>query len=199
MNSIVENEVKDLLFTFYSDEQIRKMSVAKIEYERPYESVGKNVPTKGGIYDPRLGLMSERQKERCETCGGTWNSCQAHFGHIELTQPVFNPVTFRTLVNILKITCWHCHSFLWGKNDVRYFEYFITFFSTDNLFSPNLKKREWLNLFNLLEEGKLKEAMEARALLNYEGNAPKTVLSSFSRAFLTFFSFAKRLYKDKGQ
>ena len=37
--------------------------------------------------------------------------CPGHFGHIELAVPVYNPLTFGTVVRLLRSMCLHCGKF----------------------------------------------------------------------------------------
>ena len=40
-------------------------------------------------------------------------------GHIELLLPVYNPINFQTLFNILRNKCWSCHKFRIHKDKIR--------------------------------------------------------------------------------
>lgn len=47
---------------------------------------------KGGLYDPAFGPMDA--KEKCSTCGLNHFECPGHFGHIEVSVPLYNPLVF---------------------------------------------------------------------------------------------------------
>ncbi|KAL5222849.1 hypothetical protein ABZP36_027562 [Zizania latifolia] len=38
--------------------------------------------------------------------------------HIELAKPLFNPLLFMSLKNLLRVTCFHCHKFRLNKEKV---------------------------------------------------------------------------------
>ena len=65
------------------------MSVAKIEH---HETMENDRPKLGGLLDPRMGTIDRNFK--CQTCGENMTDCPGHFGHIELSKPVFHPGTF---------------------------------------------------------------------------------------------------------
>lgn len=46
----------------------------------------------GGLYDPAFGPMDP--KEKCATCGLNNFECPGHFGHIEVSVPLYNPLVF---------------------------------------------------------------------------------------------------------
>ncbi|TVU21224.1 hypothetical protein EJB05_30849, partial [Eragrostis curvula] len=54
----------------------------------------------------------------CKSCGQHSVRCPGHFGHIELAKPLFNPLMFMSLKNLLQVTCFHCHKFLLNKEQV---------------------------------------------------------------------------------
>lgn len=60
-----------------------------------------------GLYDPALGPLE--LGALCTTCKLTSDDCPGHCGHIEMVVPVYNPVFFPQMFNILKRKCFHCH------------------------------------------------------------------------------------------
>jgi hypothetical protein len=54
----------------------------------------------------------------CKSCGQQSIRCPGHFGHIELAKPLFNPLLFMSLKNLLQVTCFHCHKFRLNKEQV---------------------------------------------------------------------------------
>jgi DNA-directed RNA polymerase II subunit RPB1 len=83
------------------------MSVAKIEFPETMEN---NRPKIGGLLDPRLGSIDSHL--RCQTCNGSMGDCPGHFGHIELTKPVFNVGFLIKVLKVLKCVCFHCSKLL---------------------------------------------------------------------------------------
>lgn len=67
-----------------------------------YSNFQAGFPVKGGLYDPRMGA-DEEDSQICDTCGLGYHNCPGHFGHIELTVPVFNPLMYKLTQNVRKI------------------------------------------------------------------------------------------------
>ena len=95
-----------LLFTNYTSEEIRRLSVKELTSSQAIDRLGAPVP--GGPYDLALGPFDKN--DRCFTCGQGFVACPGHLGHISLVLPVYNPVFFRNLVNLLRGCCLHCHT-----------------------------------------------------------------------------------------
>ena len=87
-----------------SPDDIRKMSVVRVETPDTYDSDG--YPIENGLMDPRLGVLDPSLK--CHTCGVRGGDCQGHFGSIELARPVLH-VGFGDIIHkILRSTCNEC-------------------------------------------------------------------------------------------
>ena len=56
----------------------------------------------------------------CLTCSLDYISCPGHFGHVKLVLPVFNPVFFKELIKLIKMSC-ICGYFLTSKFEKDYF------------------------------------------------------------------------------
>jgi DNA-directed RNA polymerase beta' subunit len=46
---------------------------------------------------------------KCLTCGGDYDKCCGHFGHIELNQPVIHPFFQEEIVKVMNTFCYFCH------------------------------------------------------------------------------------------
>nr|XP_026492149.1 DNA-directed RNA polymerase I subunit RPA1 [Vanessa tameamea] len=92
-------------FLMFNDEDIKKLSVAKITNMTSFDSMGN--PTKAGLYDPALGPIRERN-DFCTTCTNTLINCPGHFGHIELPLVVVNPLFIKNIYTLFRITCLKC-------------------------------------------------------------------------------------------
>ncbi|KAL7423169.1 hypothetical protein Q5752_002469 [Cryptotrichosporon argae] len=103
----LHSEVASLSFSFLSSDDIKAISVTKIDNPTLLDNF--NVPTKGGLYDGRLGPMSSR--DVCETCKLSYYACPGHFGHIELATPVFHPLFMNQCYQLLRSVCLFCHHF----------------------------------------------------------------------------------------
>jgi hypothetical protein len=62
-----------------------------------------------GLYDPALGPLEIGAL--CATCRLSSDDCPGHCGHIEMVVPVYNPVLFPQMFNILKRKCFLCHKY----------------------------------------------------------------------------------------
>ena len=74
--------VKTIQFGILSPDEIKGLSVAKIEFPETFEE-GSQKPKIGGLSDSRLGTIDRNFK--CETCAEGMAECPGHFGHIEVS------------------------------------------------------------------------------------------------------------------
>lgn len=95
-------------FLTYTGEEIKKISCKQITNPNTFDNLLH--PTLGGLYDPALG-PSDRD-ELCGTCGLDNVSCPGHMGHIPLPLPVYHPVFFSILYQLLRSSCLNCHRLL---------------------------------------------------------------------------------------
>ncbi len=100
----VEEEIKQIKFSLYSPEMVRKLSRCEITVPDTYDDEG--YPIDGGLMDQRLGVIDPGLK--CKTCGGTSRTCVGHFGHIELVRPVIHISFVKHIKRILFSVCEHC-------------------------------------------------------------------------------------------
>ena len=97
-------KIERINFGLMSPEDIRNMSVVRVETPDTYDSDG--YPIENGLMDPRLGVLDPSLK--CHTCGVRGGDCQGHFGSIELARPVLH-VGFGDIIHkILRSTCNDC-------------------------------------------------------------------------------------------
>jgi DNA-directed RNA polymerase beta' subunit len=94
-----DTTIGGLLFSNYTSEEIRRLSVKELTSSQAIDRLG--APVSGGPYDLALGPFDKN--DRCFTCGQGFVACPGHLGHISLVLPVYNPVFFRNLVNVNKI------------------------------------------------------------------------------------------------
>ncbi|KAK9479720.1 hypothetical protein V1514DRAFT_350949 [Lipomyces japonicus] len=97
--------IKEIQFGILSPEEIKAMSVAKIEYPETMDE-SRQRPRVGGLNDSRLGSIDRNFK--CETCGEGMSECCGHFGHIELAKPVFHIGFISKIKKICEAVCFHC-------------------------------------------------------------------------------------------
>ena len=97
-----------------SPEDIREMSVVKIETPDTYDEDG--YPIENGLMDPHLGVIDPSLK--CRSCGYRGGECQGHFGSIELARPVIH-VGFGDIIHkILRSTCNECGRVLLTDDEI---------------------------------------------------------------------------------
>lgn len=109
--SVVRSTVKETQFGLYTDAELRNLSVCKVVSPLARDSLG-NALT-GGLYDPRMGATSTGQM--CPTCASHHISCPGHPGHIELDFPVYHPLLFPSLFQLVRSHCACCHRLRMGK------------------------------------------------------------------------------------
>ncbi|KAK1497265.1 RNA polymerase Rpb1 [Colletotrichum costaricense] len=102
----VSSSVETVEFTFLTEEEIRAISVKRIENDSTFDNLLNPVP--GGLYDPALGSWGDAL---CATCNLNQSSCPGHAGHIELPVPVYHPVFLDQVLRLLRSQCVYCKGF----------------------------------------------------------------------------------------
>ncbi|EFJ45495.1 hypothetical protein VOLCADRAFT_105949 [Volvox carteri f. nagariensis] len=102
---VTTRQVTAVRFGFYTEDEVRKLSVVKITSPIIFDNM--KVAVADGLYDPRMGPVDVR--DRCGTCQLGFDRCPGHFGHIELPVPVYNPMVFKVLYKLMRCTCFQCH------------------------------------------------------------------------------------------
>ncbi|MDR3291698.1 MAG: DNA-directed RNA polymerase subunit A' [Methanobrevibacter sp.] len=110
----VLKQISQIVFGLMSPEDIREMSVRKIETPDTYDEDG--YPIERGLMDPHLGVIDPSLK--CKTCGSKGGDCQGHFGSIELSRPVVHVGFGDTVYKILQSTCNKCSRILFNENEI---------------------------------------------------------------------------------
>lgn len=101
-------EIDSIVFGVYSSEEIKKMSVCKLDN-----------PKKNGygtVYDERMGPSDSCKP--CETCGQNIEECPGHFGHIELNEKIIHPLFYKRVVSFLNCFCLNCGRLLLLKEQI---------------------------------------------------------------------------------
>ncbi|KAH8921889.1 beta and beta-prime subunits of DNA dependent RNA-polymerase [Atractiella rhizophila] len=97
--------------------EIKALSVCKVEHAEVYEEGGQlagKVKT-GGLADRRMGTTEREFK--CATCGEGMTECSGHFGHIELSAPVYHIGFLGRMKKILESICVQCGKLLINQYD----------------------------------------------------------------------------------
>ena len=116
MKGIIK-KIDKIDFGLMSPDQIREMSVVKIERPDTYDEDG--YPIESGLMDSRLGVIDPSLK--CRTCGEKGGECQGHFGMIELARPVIHVGFGDDIHKILRSTCSECGRVLLADDEIEEF------------------------------------------------------------------------------
>lgn len=106
VNPPIRYEITGAAFSFFTKQDTRANSVKRITKAASFDEMG--MPVAGGVYDPAMGPVDKAA--RCVTCGLFYEVCPGHMGHIDLNEPIYSPIVFKHLLNLLKGTCWYCHA-----------------------------------------------------------------------------------------
>lgn len=104
---IIRHDVSEVQFGVYKEEDILRLSVVRVSTAATYDRLGN--PLQGGLYDPAMGPVDARSV--CVTCGLSMRDCPGHMGHFPLSLHVYNPLTFATVFQALRVKCFGCHGF----------------------------------------------------------------------------------------
>ncbi|KAL2149546.1 hypothetical protein VTH82DRAFT_8197 [Thermothelomyces myriococcoides] len=109
----VGSALESVEFTFLSPEEIRSISVKRIENDSTFDNLLNPIP--GGLYDPALGSWGD---SLCRTCNLNQAQCPGHPGHIELPVPVYHPVFMDQAYRLLRAQCVYCHKFRLPRHEI---------------------------------------------------------------------------------
>ncbi len=132
-------KIKQIDFGLMSPEEIRKMSVVKIETPDTYDEDG--YPIENGLMDRHLGVIDPSL--RCRTCGFRGGDCQGHFGSIDLARPVMHTGFGNTIHKILRATCNECGRILLDEVEIEEFREKIDFFKEHEENINDVIKEVW--------------------------------------------------------
>ncbi|SPQ27410.1 70d7be7a-7ac4-4b2d-ad0c-e680c83d4e47 [Thermothielavioides terrestris] len=109
----VASALESVEFTFLSADEIRAISVKRIENDQTFDNLKNPVP--GGLYDPALGSWGDTL---CRTCNLNQAQCPGHPGHIELPVPVYHPIFMDQAYRLLRAQCVYCHRFRLPRHEI---------------------------------------------------------------------------------
>jgi len=101
---IIKKKIKEIGFSLFSPDKIKKVSVAKIVTPELYDIDG--YPVDGGLMDLRLGAIDPGV--RCRTCGGRLKECLGHSGSIDLARSVMHLKYVPVIELCLRSFCHSC-------------------------------------------------------------------------------------------
>ena len=101
-------EIQKIQFGVLSKEDIENMSVCEItRTDLCNPTVGNEDNCRGTVYDRAMGF-SKNLPGTCITCNQPYKYCPGHMGHINFSEPIFNPMFFDEIVKYLKCFCHSC-------------------------------------------------------------------------------------------
>jgi len=100
-------KVRRVQFGILGPEELKQASVCNVTTDRTFEG-GKPIP--GGLMDPALGAID--RAINCATCGMDSQECPGHFGHLELTKPMYHVSFINTTLKALRCVCFSCSAIL---------------------------------------------------------------------------------------
>ncbi|KZX16680.1 DNA-directed RNA polymerase subunit A' [Methanobrevibacter filiformis] len=116
MKGIIK-QISQINFGLMSPEDIRKISVTKIETPDTYDEDG--YPIENGLMDPHLGVIDPSL--RCRACGAKGGDCQGHFGSIDLARPVIHVGFGDTIHKVLRSVCTECGRVLLNDTEIAHY------------------------------------------------------------------------------
>ena len=114
----ITHELSNVKFDFYTPEEIKRISMKQITVTNVYNEFG--IPNPGGLSDPCLGVGAFDRNSTCEICHQNNENCTGHFGHIELSIPVYNPFLLNQILKLLNAKCFNCHKLKLSLKDTSY-------------------------------------------------------------------------------
>ncbi|KAK4190298.1 hypothetical protein QBC35DRAFT_490623 [Podospora australis] len=112
----VSSTLSSVEFTYLPADEIRSISVRRIENDQTFDTLLNPVP--GGLYDPALGSWGDAP---CRTCGLNQAQCPGHPGHIDLPVPVYHPVFMDQAYRLLRAQCVYCHRLRMSRREIHRF------------------------------------------------------------------------------
>src|SRR3989338_8426564 len=117
-NSIIPRKTfRKIRFVTESANEIRRKAVVKIDKDEPYD---KGRPVKGGLFDPRMGVVEAG--EVCATCKQGKDDvpgCPGHPGYIELARAVYDKQFLPQIKKVLNCVCPICSEILLSLAELR--------------------------------------------------------------------------------
>jgi|SaaInlV_150m_DNA_5_1039734.scaffolds.fasta_scaffold01900_3 DNA-directed RNA polymerase beta' subunit len=110
------NTIQSVDFSILTNKDVKKYSAVRKD---PFginipESYDNYEPKKGGLVDLRLGTCDPYLN--CTTCGLNSNECPGHFGHTELSEPVYHFGFLNNLKTVLQCICFRCTNIIIEKS-----------------------------------------------------------------------------------
>lgn len=86
-----------------SNQDMVSQSVVEVSDRKLFDLDHDRTVARHGPLDGRMGISSK--SGTCETCGGSLQACNGHFGHVRLVLPAFHVGYFKRVISILQEIC----------------------------------------------------------------------------------------------
>ena len=114
---MISDRIQSVNFASHTSDEIRSLAVKRITNPETYDQLLN--PNYYGLYDPALGAANK--DDRCDTCGMNFMRCPGHFGYIQLPLPVYHPMFFKLMLQILRGSCFKCRRLIAKKSREKLF------------------------------------------------------------------------------
>ena len=114
----ITHDLSSVKFDFYTPEEIKRISMKQITVTKIHNDLG--TVNQGSLSDPALGVGAFDKNSTCEICHQNNENCTGHFGHIELSIPVYNPFLLNQILKLLNAKCFNCHKLKMNLKDTSY-------------------------------------------------------------------------------
>lgn len=105
-DDVPEARISSVSFGILDEDDVQRLSVCRITNKKIYDAYS-IVPNSDSVNSALLGPVV--RKMLCKTCYQPVETCNGHFGHIELAHPVFNPEFLNVCEKLLRLVCFFCY------------------------------------------------------------------------------------------
>lgn len=109
----VQKRIQSFQFGLFSPEEIKRGSVVHVIHP---ETVENGIPKENGLIDLRMGTTE--RSFLCQTCNGSSFECVGHYGHIELSKPMFHIGYLSKIKKTLECVCFYCSKIKIAKKNL---------------------------------------------------------------------------------
>eukprot|EP00922_Rhytidocystis_sp_ex-Travisia-forbesii_P061301 GHVS01090880.1.p1 GENE.GHVS01090880.1~~GHVS01090880.1.p1 ORF type:complete len:1706 (-),score=216.23 GHVS01090880.1:641-5758(-) len=108
--------IKAIQFGILNPDFIKRLSVCEVTNVELYDSTGESKPK--GLNAAVMGPTDYRTT--CGTCNMDVKECPGHWGHVNLSRPIYHCGFVATVVKILRCVCYGCSKILIDRSDARF-------------------------------------------------------------------------------
>ncbi|SCN60919.1 RNA polymerase I, putative [Plasmodium chabaudi adami] len=136
INSAKCSEIKSAELDVLSSQELKRISLGKYENQlQEFEKISKDGTSNRITYDPRFGTIDYSQI--CSVCFEKHDNCLGHVGHIEFMLPVFNPLFYKDLQELLNLVCYNCYALCYSEDVIFLLKHIYQLKSLNEIESSN--------------------------------------------------------------